>query len=57
MISLTSVDLPLPETPVTHTNPPSGTFTLIPLRLFSLAPITSRQSVVFTLRGARAATI
>ena len=36
-ISLTSVDFPLPETPVTPMNFPSGNFTLTSLRLFFLA--------------------
>src|SRR3954463_3345503 len=40
---LTSVDLPLPETPVTQTKPPSGNFTSTFLRLFSLQPLSSRQ--------------
>ena len=38
---MTSVLLPLPETPVTHTNPPSGKATSIPFRLFSRAPFTT----------------
>ena len=40
-ISLTSVDLPLPDTPVTHTNLPSGNLTLIFFKLCSFAPLTS----------------
>ena len=42
--------MPEPETPVTHTSPPSGTFTLIDFKLFSFAPITSKHSFVFTFR-------
>jgi len=40
-ISLTKVDLPDPETPVTDTKTPSGTSTSISLRLFSFAPLTT----------------
>ena len=39
--SLTSVDFPEPETPVTRMSFPSGNLTLICFRLFSEAPITS----------------
>ena len=38
-MSLTSVDLPEPETPVTETKRPSGIDTSISLRLFSFAPL------------------
>src|SRR3972149_2521165 len=37
---LTSVLLPAPETPVTHTKRPSGKAALTSFRLFSRAPIT-----------------
>ena len=40
--SLTSELLPLPLTPVTQINVPSGNVTSIPLRLFSRAPRTVR---------------
>ena len=43
MISLTSDDLPLPDTPVTHVNVPSGIETSRFLRLFSCAPRTVRK--------------
>ena len=43
MISLTSEDLPLPETPVTQVNVPSGMLTSIPRRLFSRASRTVRN--------------
>ncbi len=36
--SCTSVDLPEPETPVTHVKAPSGILTSIPLRLWARAP-------------------
>ena len=39
-MSLTSVDLPEPETPVTETKQPSGNETSTSLRLFSRAPWT-----------------
>jgi len=39
--SLTSVDLPDPDTPVTHVNTPSGTWTSISRRLCWLAPMIS----------------
>lgn len=39
-MSLTSVDLPEPETPVTAVRTPSGKETSMSRRLFSLAPIT-----------------
>ena len=39
-MSLTSVDLPEPETPVTETRQPSGNETSIPRRLCSRAPTT-----------------
>ena len=38
--SLTSVDLPEPDTPVTLHSTPSGNFTSIVCRLFSAAPST-----------------
>ena len=41
-ISFTKVDLPLHDTPVTQVNIPSGKFTFIFFRLFSLAPMTLR---------------
>ena len=41
-ISLTSVLLPLPDTPVTHMNLPSGNLTLTFFKLFSLAPTISK---------------
>ena len=40
-ISLTNVLFPEPDTPVTHVNTPSGNFTLIFFKLFSVAPHTS----------------
>ena len=43
MISLTSEDLPLPDTPVTQVKVPSGTDTSRSLRLFSCAPRTVRE--------------
>ena len=36
-VSLMSVDLPLPETPVTHINEFKGKVTLISFKLFPLA--------------------
>ena len=39
--SFTNVDFPEPETPVTQLNTPSGNFTLIFFKLFSVAPCTS----------------
>lgn len=36
--SFINVDLPEPETPVTHVNRPSGNLTLIFFKLFSVAP-------------------
>lgn len=39
--SLTKVDFPEPETPVTQLNTPRGNLTLIFFRLFSVAPCTS----------------
>ena len=42
--SLTSDDLPEPDTPVTQTNLPSGNLTFIFLRLFSSAPFISMYS-------------
>ena len=39
--SLTSVDLPDPDTPVTEQNTPSGTFTSMSLRLCCDAPLIS----------------
>jgi len=39
--SFTSVDLPEPETPVTQVNTPSGNFTLMFFKLFSVAFLTS----------------
>ena len=46
-MSLTSVDLPEPETPVTATNVPSGKLTSMFFRLFSRAPwtVSSRPGV------------
>ena len=46
-MSLTSVDLPEPETPVTATKQPSGKLTSMSLRLFSRAPwtVSSRPGV------------
>ena len=41
-ISFISEDLPLPDTPVTHTIFPSGISTSMFLRLFSLAPRITR---------------
>ena len=38
-MSLTSVDFPEPDTPVTETNKPRGIATSISLRLFSFAPL------------------
>ena len=38
-ISFTRVDLPLPDTPVTQINLPSGNSTDIFFRLFSLQPV------------------
>ena len=43
MISLTSEDFPLPDTPVTQVKVPSGTDTSRSLRLFSCAPRTVRK--------------
>ena len=43
-ISFTNVDFPLPDTPVTQINFPSGNLTLIFFKLFSLAPFTSIYS-------------
>ncbi|MPN43956.1 hypothetical protein SDC9_191517 [bioreactor metagenome] len=43
IISFTSDDLPLPDTPVTQVNVPSGIETSIFLRLFSFAPSTVRN--------------
>ena len=40
-MSLISVDLPDPLTPVTGTKTPNGTSTSISLRLFSFAPFTT----------------
>ena len=42
--SFTNVLFPEPETPVTHVNTPSGNFTFIFLRLFSVAPTISSDS-------------
>ena len=39
--SLTRLDLPLPDTPVTHTNMPSGMVTSMFFRLFARAPRTT----------------
>ena len=41
-ISRIKLLLPLPDTPVTQMNLPSGNLTLIFFKLFSLAPLTSR---------------
>ena len=43
-ISLTNVDFPLPDTPVTTLNFPKGNFTLIFFKLCSLAPLTSKNN-------------
>ncbi len=42
-MSFTSVDFPEPETPVTAVKTPSGNFTVMFLRLFSVAPATVRN--------------
>ena len=58
-MSSTKVDLPLPETPVTHVRQPRGNETSIFFRLFSLAPTTVSQpsgrgwSALFWNRNAR----
>ena len=44
-MSLTSVDLPEPDTPVTATKQPSGISTSMFLRLCSRAPLTTSQSL------------
>ena len=51
MISLTSDDLPLPETPVTQVKVPSGIETSRSLRLFSCAPRTVRKLPFPVLRA------
>ena len=51
MISLTSEDFPLPETPVTQVKVPSGTDTSRSLRLFSCAPRTVRKFPLPVLRA------
>ena len=43
IISLTRLDFPDPETPVTPVIVPSGILTFMFLRLFSAAPITSKN--------------
>ena len=43
-VSLTRVDLPEPETPVTQQKTPSGTATSMPLRLCSRAPRTTQRA-------------
>jgi hypothetical protein len=43
-MSLTSVDLPEPDTPVTATKHPSGISTSMPFRLCSRAPLITRES-------------
>ena len=45
-VSLTSDDLPEPDTPVTHVNTPKGIFTFKFFKLFSLAPIISIASLL-----------
>ena len=42
LFSMTNVDLPPPDTPVTHRNLPRGNFTSTDLRLLPVAPIISR---------------
>ena len=42
-ISFTKVDFPLPDTPVTQVNVPNGIFTLMFFRLFSFAPLISKN--------------
>jgi len=49
-ISFINVDLPEPETPVTRVIVPSGIFTLIFFKLFSLAPFISRYFLFPFLR-------
>ena len=43
----TSVDLPLPETPVTHVKLPRGIFRLTLSKLFPVAPVISRNLPFF----------
>jgi hypothetical protein len=56
-MSLTSVDLPDPDTPVTHTNPPSGIETSTFLRLFSAAPLMTMAFLAFNRRRVLGVTI
>src|SRR5258708_38045503 len=51
-MSLTSVDLPDPETPVTATSKPSGNATSTPRRLCSAAPLTTTSRVLDRFRRA-----
>ena len=52
-MSLTRVDLPEPDTPVTATRQPSGNATSTPRRLCSAAPLTATSR--FAFRGLRVA--
>ena len=45
-MSLTSVDLPDPDTPVTATRQPSGNATSTPRRLCSAAPLTATSRLL-----------
>src|SRR6266487_1835438 len=49
-MSLTSVDLPEPDTPVTATRQPSGNATSTPRRLCSLAPLTATSRLELRCR-------
>ena len=49
-MSLTRVDLPDPDTPVTAMNMPSGNATSTPRRLCSLAPLTTTSLVLERFR-------
>jgi hypothetical protein len=51
-ISLTSVLLPEPETPVTHTNPPSGNAASTELEVVRRAPLTGDRSSSRSASGA-----
>ena len=42
-VSLTNVDLPLPDTPVTHISFPNGNSTSICFRLLPLAPLITKD--------------
>ena len=44
----TSVDLPLPETPVTHVRLPNGIFKLTLSKLFPVAPVISKNLPFFS---------